>query len=99
MTDNLPNDDANIDPVIDRIDFTGKDVLEVGCGAGGFTLEHLKQAHYILGIDPDEEAIETLKAEFSRQGSDNRVDFRQGNIVDFPLPEEAFDIIVFAKSF
>jgi SAM-dependent methyltransferase len=123
MTDNLSPEDVYVDPVISRINFAGKDILEIGCGAGAFTLEHLKQANSILGIDPDNEAIETLKAEWSKQSLDARVDFRQGegfmfrqgegfmfrqgegfmfrqgDVVDFPLPKEAFDIAVFAKSF
>ena len=115
MIDEAHSVDQYVDPDLSRISFAGKDVLEIGCGAGGFTLEHLKQANSILGIDPDAESIETLKAEWSEQCLDARVDFcqgevfvfrqgevfmfRQGDVVDFPLPEEAFDIAVFAKSF
>ena len=99
MIDEIHSVDQYVDPVLSRISFAGKDVLEIGCGAGGFTLEHLKQAHSILGIDPDAESIETLKAEWSKFQLSTQVDFRQGDAIDFPLPAEAFDVAVFAKSF
>lgn len=87
------------DPVISRINFAGKDVIEIGCGTGGFTLEYLKQANSILGIDLDSEAIDYLKAEWSKQLQNDRGDFRLGDIVDFLLPKEAFDIAIFSDSF
>ena len=99
MTNDANFADQHADPVLSQIRFAGKDVLEIGCSAGGFTLEHLKQAHSILGIDPDAESIETLKAEWSKLQLSTQVDFRQGDAIDFPLPAEAFDVAVFAKSF
>ena len=99
MTQDLPIDDVYEDPVISQINFAGKDVLEIGCGTGGFTLEYLTQANFILGIDPDGEAIDYLKAHWPKPLQDSLVDFRPGDIVDFPLPKGAFDIAVFSHSF
>jgi SAM-dependent methyltransferase len=89
---------ATLDSVKDRIDFAGKDVLEIGCGSGGFTLEYLTECHSVLGIDLNPEAIERLRTEWPRLGS-SPVDFRVADIVSFPLPENAFDIAVFSHSF
>ena len=99
MAGNLPSDSENEDPVINRNEFVGKDVIEIGCGAGAFTLEYLTQANSILGIDKDGEAIASLKAEWFKQFQDDRGDFRLGDAVDFPLPKEIFDIAVFSDSF
>ena len=99
MTKEQSFDEVYEDPVIDEIDFVGKDVLEIGCGDGGFTLDHLTQANSVLGIDPDAEAIERLKAQWPRPSRDSSVDFRAGDILSFPLPERAFDIAVFSHSF
>jgi 2-polyprenyl-3-methyl-5-hydroxy-6-metoxy-1,4-benzoquinol methylase len=99
MDGNLPSDSENEDPVINRNEFVGKDVIEIGCGAGAFTLEYLTQANSILGIDKDGEAIDSLKAEWFKQFQDDRGDFRLGDVVDFPLPKETFDIAVFSDSF
>ena len=79
-------------------EFTGRDVLEVGCGAGRFTLANLTQARTILGIDPSGEAITTITSQWPTAGSAAQVDFRQGSIVDFPLPSNAFDVVVFSRS-
>ncbi|MFB0546210.1 MAG: class I SAM-dependent methyltransferase [Anaerolineae bacterium] len=92
-------DEMYEDPVIGRIDFAGKDVLEIGCGDGGFTLDYLTRASYILGLDPDAEAIERLRAQWPGPSQDSSVDFRVGGVPDFPLPERAFDIAVFSHSF
>jgi ubiquinone/menaquinone biosynthesis C-methylase UbiE len=92
-------DEVYQDPVIGQINFAGRDVLEIGCGTGGFTLTHLTQANSILGIDPDARAIDRLKAQWPIPSQDSSVDFRVGDIRDFPLPERAFDIAVFSHSF
>jgi len=41
----------NQDPIICQIDFDGKDIFEVGCGYGKFTLEHFQHANSVFGID------------------------------------------------
>ena len=89
----------HVDPIISRVDFDGKDILEVGCGSGRFTLQHLTGASSILGIDPDSEAIDDLKTHRVKFSTNSRIDFLVGDIVDFPLPKEAFDLAVFSHSF
>ena len=86
-------------PLIDRINFKGKDVLEVGCGYGDFTLNHLLDVKSILGIDPNKEAIEKLSSQWSKTHKGNSFDFQVGDIKEIQLQEEAFDIAVFAHSF
>lgn len=87
------------DPIISRVNFDDKDILEVGCGTGAFTLQHLTGASSILGIDRDSEAIDYLKTQRTEFPTNSRVDFLAGDIVDFPLPKEAFDIAIFSHSF
>ena len=94
-----PLDDVYEDPVISRISFVGKDVLEIGCGSGGFTLEYLAQANSILGIDLDSDAIDCLKAQCPKSLQGSQFVFLPGDVVDFPLPKGAFDIAVFSDSF
>jgi 2-polyprenyl-3-methyl-5-hydroxy-6-metoxy-1,4-benzoquinol methylase len=86
------------EPVIGRIDFSGKDVLEVGCGCGAFTLEHLGQANSILCIEPKNEAIECLKEQWVDLPQPIPFDARQAKIEDYPLPQESFDVVVFSSS-
>jgi ubiquinone/menaquinone biosynthesis C-methylase UbiE len=86
------------DPIVSRIIFAGKDVLEVGCGSGRFTLKHLTGADSILGIDPNEEAINCLRAKWAELAASNCSDFRPGDITAFALPKDAFDIAVCSDS-
>ena len=99
MTKETSLADQDEDPIISRIDFDDKDVLEVGCGTGGFTLRHLTGANSILGIDPDSEAIDYLKTRRAEFPTNSRIDFLVGDIVDFPLPKESFDVAIFSHSF
>jgi len=79
------------------VDFVGKDVLEIGCSSGKFTLDYLLQAKSILGIDPDPEGIETLIKSWP-QNSQPSVDFRVADILELSLPPDAFDVVVFSRS-
>ena len=79
------------------VDFVGKDVLEIGCSSGKFTLDYLLQAKSILGIDPDPEGIETLIKSWP-QNSQPSVDFRVADILELSLPLDAFDVVVFSRS-
>lgn len=89
----------NQDPVINKIDFDKKDILEIGCGCGSFTLEYLTRAKSILGIDTNNEAIEYLRMQWPASQEDRNFVFRVGDIVDAPLQDEDFDIAVFSHSF
>jgi 2-polyprenyl-3-methyl-5-hydroxy-6-metoxy-1,4-benzoquinol methylase len=86
-------------PVLSQVPFAGSDVLEIGCGAGRFTLANLTRARSVLGLDPNAEAIATLQAQWAAQHMPARADFRPGSIVEFPLPAEQFDVVVFSRSF
>lgn len=91
-------DTAYKDPVLDRIGFEGKDVLEVGSGLGGFTLAHLVDVRSLFCVETSGKAIEHLRAEWAKR-SNSPVAFRQGDITAVPLPAASFDLAVFADSF
>lgn len=90
--------DSSKDPVLGRINFDGRDVLEIGSGSGAFTLEHLTGARSLLCLDPESKAIEDLKAQWARSAQSTPLDARPGKIEDVALPEGAFDIAVFSHS-
>jgi ubiquinone/menaquinone biosynthesis C-methylase UbiE len=85
--------------IIREIDFTDKDVLEIGCGEGGFTFEYLSTAGSILGVDTDPESIETITREAPKHLDTSRAEFRVADIKEVALPKEAFDVVVFSNSF
>jgi ubiquinone/menaquinone biosynthesis C-methylase UbiE len=86
-------------PVVDQVSFQDRDVLEVGCGDGRFTFEYLTDARSVLGIDPDAEAIEELKSQWSSEFPKTAAEFRHAKIEDLTLPEASFDCVVFTRSF
>ena len=89
----------NLNTIFCKQDFDGKDVFEVGCGYGSFTLEYLIDANSIFGIDTDPEAVESIKSEWTGLQTTERVEFQEGDIVDINLDGKAFNWVVFSNSF
>lgn len=71
----------------------GRRVLEIGCGDGRLTRRYAHHAESVLAIDPDATAIAPLLAD-----TPANVEARAIGFLDAPLPERAFDLILFAWS-
>ncbi len=80
-----------------KIDYSDRDVLEIGCSSGRFTKEHLRQARSIMGLDPDSAALDKLRAEWPTL-SQAPADWRVGSVLTYPLPAEAFDLAVISHT-
>jgi 2-polyprenyl-3-methyl-5-hydroxy-6-metoxy-1,4-benzoquinol methylase len=65
----------------DVADFSGRRVLEVGCGEGRLTWLYAPRARQVLGIDPDEEQISLARANTPPELAD-RVRFEVGEAED-----------------
>ena len=78
-------------------DFSGAQVLEVGCGDGRLTLGIAEQAESVFAFDPDQEAVgrarKTLPSEL-----DGRVTYDVGSATEIQIPRSAYDIVVFSWS-
>lgn len=85
--------------LFDLADFTGKDVLEIGCGDGRLTWRYASRAAHVTAIEPFAQAIararENLPGEL--QG---RVKFYHGAFLDFVAVSEpsTFDIVILSWS-
>ncbi len=73
------------------VDFSGKRVLEIGCGDGRMTWLYADAAAAVLGVDDDEEAIEEARAAVPDDLKD-RVEFRVANATSLGVPRQRFDI-------
>lgn len=76
-------------------DFHGKNVLDIGCGDGKYTMELYKligENGSILGIDASEKAIESANNLLYKNIVGGGVKFKVGNIYDIPF-EKTFDCI------
>ena len=70
----------------------GRDVLDVGCGPGEFTLQMARKARSVVGIDVSHVALGLAKRNLAKAGARN-VLFRYGDIRRLPFPNETFDLV------
>jgi 2-polyprenyl-3-methyl-5-hydroxy-6-metoxy-1,4-benzoquinol methylase len=83
--------------VAEAFDFSGKIVLDVGCGDGAYTTEFPKLGTLrVLGVDPAAAAVEAAAARSKLMMLNDDVRFAVGNIysLDSFLSEDRFDCIV-----
>ena len=79
-------------------DFTGKRVLEIGCGEGRLTWRYAAKPALVTGIDPDRDALRV--ATIDRPSNlEEKVNFSNALAEQLPFPKESFDIVLLAWSF
>jgi 2-polyprenyl-3-methyl-5-hydroxy-6-metoxy-1,4-benzoquinol methylase len=75
-----------------QIDFTGKRLLEVSCGAGSgasYMMCHLGPAS-CTGLDLNPASIDVCRARHQLPG----LDFLQGDALNLPFPDQSFDAVI-----
>lgn len=90
-TGGLPAEDwlDYIDYVMERLTLKpGENVLEVGCGPGGFLLPLYQQGYSVSGIDYSESLLQICR-ELMPNGS-----FRVAEANSLPFDDQAFDVII-----
>jgi ubiquinone/menaquinone biosynthesis C-methylase UbiE len=79
-------------------DFSGKSVLEVGCGEGRLTWQYAKATRSTIGIDLDQDGLRV--ATFDRPADlRQKVGFSLAQSETLPFSKDTFDLAVFAWSF
>jgi SAM-dependent methyltransferase len=66
----------------------GRDVLELGCGAGQFGLSLVRQGARVTGIDNSARQLE-----FARANAGDRMTFVHGSAEAMPFADAAFDLV------
>jgi ubiquinone/menaquinone biosynthesis C-methylase UbiE len=77
--------------------FTGKRVLEIGCGEGRLTWQYARAASRVAAIDPDKDSLRVATIE---RPSDlqAKVAFARADSIHLPFAKERFDLAVLAWS-
>ena len=79
-------------------DFSGRRVLEIGCGEGRLTWRYAARPAMTIGIDPDRDALRV--ATIDRPSDlEERVHFSNAQAEWLPFQKETFDLAVLAWSF
>lgn len=81
----------------DLVDFTGKKVLEVGCGDGRLTWGYAKTAGEVVGLDINEKKIEVAVAACPEELRE-KVTFKAADISVFGAGDDGFDIAILSYS-
>jgi SAM-dependent methyltransferase len=80
--------------LLDLVDFDGyrgRQVLEVGCGAGVDLVRFAKGGAIVTGVDLAPSAIALAKANFDQQGLQATLQVADGE--QLPFPDNAFDLV------
>jgi len=78
-------------------DFSGRRVLELGCGDGRLTLGIAPDAASVLAFDPDREAVQRAR-QFLPAELAGRVAYRVASGREIELEPLSFDLVVFSWS-
>jgi SAM-dependent methyltransferase len=84
--------EPHILPNLDRIDFRGKKVLEIGLGQGADSEQIARRGGIYSGVDLTDEAIKRTRMRFAlRALSFERIE--QASALDLPFDDHSFDIV------
>ena len=84
--------------VVEGVDFSGRTVLDIGCGSGGVTLFLAREypLSVITGFDVEQPVVDAANRRAAREGLEGRVRFLRGDPGPLPFADSSFDI-VFSK--
>ena len=85
-----PGGEGNVDRIVEGIDLTGKDVLEIGSGLGGGTMVLAgKYGARVLGLEIEAPLVERA-TQYAREAGPIESSFGMYNPVHFQLPMAAW---------
>ena len=93
-----PGGPAEVDRVLEHVSVSGKDMLDVGCGSGGITLNIARRfsPREITGFDVEKPVIREAIRRAEQAGLSDRVHFVQAPPGRLPFEDGSFDV-VFSK--
>lgn len=81
------------------VDFSGKTLLEIGCGDGRMTWRYAEQTASVLALDTNQEKIERAIRN-TPEALRSKVRFMVADITDpeLALPQDAFEVAILSHS-
>lgn len=77
---------------LDQIDFTDKQVLEIGLGQGADAEQIIRRGARWSGLDLTAESISRVRTRLALKTLPHE-DLRQGSVLEIPFPDNHFDIV------
>ena len=88
-----PGGEGNVDRIVEGIDLTKKDVLEIGSGLGGGTMVLAgKYGARILGLEIEAPLVERATRYAREAGLADRIEFRHVHPGAFPVADDSMDV-------
>jgi ubiquinone/menaquinone biosynthesis C-methylase UbiE len=97
MRGSIDPERTEIEVIHELVDFSGKKVLEVGCGDGRMTRRYADRASLVLALDPNAEKIERA-TDSTPEPLRSKVRFRVADIADAELAQQAYDVAILSHS-
>jgi len=97
MRDSIDPEGTEIEVIHELVHFSGKKVLEVGCGDGRMTRRYADRAALVLALDPNAEKIERA-IDSTPEPLRSKVRFRVADIADAELAQQAFEVAILSHS-
>jgi 2-polyprenyl-3-methyl-5-hydroxy-6-metoxy-1,4-benzoquinol methylase len=90
-------EDTETKALHDFADFSGKRVLEIGCGDGRLTWRYADRAAFVVAIDPDDDDIASAQEDCPADLR-HKIDFRAIRLEELDIPREKFDLALLSWS-
>jgi SAM-dependent methyltransferase len=84
--------EAHILECLDRRDWRGKNVLEIGLGQGAESEQLIHRGASWSGLDLTQESVDRVRARLDLRALPYR-DVRRGSVLEIPWPDDSFDIV------
>jgi ubiquinone/menaquinone biosynthesis C-methylase UbiE len=97
MSSSIDPEGSEITVIHELVDFSGADVLEVGCGDGRLTWRYAEEAATVLAMDMNGEKIERAR-ETTPPSLRSKTSFVVADIGHVELSPDAYDVAILAHS-
>ncbi|WP_406832176.1 class I SAM-dependent methyltransferase [Pedococcus sp. KACC 23699] len=84
--------ESHIPAMLDRVDWRGKRVLEIGLGQGAESEQLIRRGALWSGLDLTDESVDRVRTRLAARALPYE-DLRQGSVLDIPWADDSFDLV------